>query len=152
MTLDCSASSYKVGATLPHQLENSQMKPVTLASRSLIPAEKYSQLDQETLTIVSGIKSSISTYIPFPSILSTSKFSTSLHISTHSSNDICSDSEKGMDLKRINYTITYKPGLQRDNVDRLSRLPLPGAPKEVPLPGDTIHLLDNLQDASISVH
>ena len=54
-------------------------------------------------------------------------------------------------LGAYNYTITYKPGLQHGNAELLSRLPLPGAPKEVPLPGDTIHLLDNLQVSPISV-
>ena len=57
----------------------------------------------------------------------------------------------GADFRAYNYTITYKPGLQHGNADLLSGLPLPGAPKEVPLPGDTIHLLDNLQVSPISV-
>ena len=36
------------------------------------------------------------------------------------------------------------------SADLLNRLPLPGAPKEVPLP-DTIHLWNNLQVSPISV-
>ena len=53
-------------------------------------------------------------------------------------------------LSAYNYTISYKPGSQHGNADLLSRLPLPGSPKEVPLPGETIQLLDNLQVSPIS--
>ena len=53
-------------------------------------------------------------------------------------------------LSAYNYTITYKPGSQHGNADLLSRLPLAGAPKEGPLPGDTIQLLDSLEISPIS--
>ena len=38
-----------------------------------------------------------------------------------------------------------KPGTQHTNADGLSRLPFLGFPTEVPLPGDTVCLLESLQ-------
>lgn len=43
------------------------------------------------------------------------------------------------------YNIEYKPGSENANADRLSRLPLPESPSNVPEPGDTILLMDALQ-------
>ena len=55
--LDCDASPYGVGAILSHKMENGSMKPIAYANRSLNPAERrYSQLDNEGLTIVVGVK------------------------------------------------------------------------------------------------
>ena len=52
----------------------------------------------------------------------------------------------GTEIEVYNYTIIYKPELQHGKAD-FSRLSLPGAPKEVLLPGETIH--DNLSAAQI---
>ena len=41
-------------------------------------------------------------------------------------------------LSTYSYTIAYKPGGDHINADVLSRLPLPEAPSEVPLPGETV--------------
>lgn len=41
---------------LSHQLEDGPEKSVAIDSRSLAPAEKYSQLDKEGLAIVFGVK------------------------------------------------------------------------------------------------
>lgn len=49
------------------------------------------------------------------------------------------------------HTITPSLTSLHGSVDLLNRLPLPGAPKEVPLPADTIHLLNNLQVSPNSV-
>ena len=42
------------------------------------------------------------------------------------------------------YQIEFKPGSQQGNTDALSRLPLDKAPKDVPVPGDTICLMEAL--------
>ena len=47
-------------------------------------------------------------------------------------------------LSAYSYTITYKPGGDHVNADVLSRLPLLEAPSDVPLPGETVLLLDTL--------
>ena len=48
-------------------------------------------------------------------------------------------------LSAYDYNIAYKPGKQHCNADMLSRLPLETAPQDVPIPGDTIMLLETLQ-------
>ena len=50
-------------------------------------------------------------------------------------------------LGTYNYDICYKPGKEQVGADLLSRLPLPEAPKEVPIPADTILLMEYLQDS-----
>ena len=48
------------------------------------------------------------------------------------------------------YNISYKPGKDQTNADLLSRLPLPEAPRGVPVPADTILLMDYLQASPIT--
>ena len=50
-------------------------------------------------------------------------------------------------LSGYDYSISYKPGEQHANADSLSRLSLPESPESVPLPPETIHLMQQL-DAS----
>ena len=53
-------------------------------------------------------------------------------------------------LSGYEYDIVYKPGKQHCNADMLSRLPLETAPKDVPVPGDTIMLLETLQSSPVT--
>ena len=46
--------------------------------------------------------------------------------------------------------ISYKPGENHANADILSCLPLPEIPKSVPTPGDTVFLMDALQNAPVT--
>lgn len=48
-------------------------------------------------------------------------------------------------LGAYDYSISYKPGKKQASADLLSRLPLPEFPKEVPVPADTILLMEYLQ-------
>ena len=48
------------------------------------------------------------------------------------------------------YTIQYKPGKDQSSADTLSRLPLPEMPTDVPLPGETILLLDMLNSLPVT--
>ena len=47
-------------------------------------------------------------------------------------------------LSAYNYTFSYRPGREQANADALSRLLLPEAPKKVPVPAETILLLEHL--------
>ena len=53
-------------------------------------------------------------------------------------------------LGAYNYTIMYKPRSEIGHTDCLSRLPLPQSASEVPLPGETILLLDSLERSHVS--
>ena len=48
------------------------------------------------------------------------------------------------------YHICYKPGRTNSDADMLSRLPLPESPPDVPLPGETILLMEQLQSSPIT--
>ena len=48
-------------------------------------------------------------------------------------------------LSSYHYTVSYKPGSQMVNADVLSRLPLPEIPESVPVPGETVLLMQSLQ-------
>ena len=50
----------------------------------------------------------------------------------------------GIDTWGIQLLIRYKPGKDNSNADVLSRLPLPESPSSVPLPGETVFLMDIL--------
>ena len=47
------------------------------------------------------------------------------------------------------YEIQYKPGVQQAHADACSRLPLPDTPSSIPIPGDTILLIDHLNSTSV---
>ena len=53
-------------------------------------------------------------------------------------------------LAAYNYKIQFKPGVQHNNADMLSRLPLPDFPTQIPTPGETIFLLDILHSLPVT--
>ncbi len=54
-------------------------------------------------------------------------------------------------LSGYHYSIVHRPGTQQGNADRLSRLPLPGAPQEVPKPTKTLLLMEKLDASLVTV-
>ena len=57
LVLKCDASPFGIGAVLGHSMEDSCFRPISFASRALLPAERnYSQLDKEALAVIFGVK------------------------------------------------------------------------------------------------
>ena len=52
-------------------------------------------------------------------------------------------------LSAYKYKISYKAGQTNGNADGLSRLPLPEMPESVPVPGETILLMEHLEGSPV---
>ena len=55
----------------------------------------------------------------------------------------------GLTLGAYEYRLVYKGGNDNGNSDALSRLPLPSYPREVPVPGEVIHMLERLENTPL---
>ena len=126
------------------------------ASRSLAVAEmNYSQLDKEGIAIVFGVKQ-FHQYLAGRLLTIFSDHKPLQHISAKGK--LIPEmapallQQWALTLKAYKYTIVYSPGSENGNADLLSRLPLPEAPREIPLPGETVHLLENLHRSLSASH
>ena len=143
-----------MGAVLSHHLEDESERPIAFASRSLSPAEKgYAQLDKEALAIVFGV-TKFHVYLyghPF-TIYSDHKplqhlFNPSKAISAMASAQV---QQWALLLSSYQYTVSYRPGSEMAHADVLSRLPLPEMPRSVPIPGETVLLMQSLHTSPLT--
>ena len=154
LLLSSDASPYGVGEVLLYITEEGKDQPITFASISLVPAEKnYSQLDKEALAIIFGFKK-FHQYVfgrifticfdhkPLLRIFSESKVTPVMASARIQKLAVL--------LSTYNYTVSYSPGRKQTNADALSRLPLPEAPNEVPVPSETMLLLEYLSSLPMS--
>ena len=152
IVLNCDASPYGVSCILSHQFEDGSDRPIQCASRRLNKAEmNYSQTEREGLSVIFGITKFhqwlwgrkfqiITDHQPLLRLFSEKKETAKLAASRLV--------RWSIQLSAYNYEMIYRPGSKHQNCDALSRLPASPAPREVPIPSDTVHLMRCLEEGS----
>ena len=114
--------------------------------------KRYAQLDKEGLAIIFGLKR-FHQYLQGRHFIVYSDHKPLTHIFNPSRATPVMASGRiqlwALTISMYDYEIQYKPGVQQAYADACSRLPLPDTPSSVPIPGDTILLIDHLNSTPV---
>lgn len=154
LILASDASDYGVGAVFSHRMADEAERPIGYVSRSLNKAERgYSTIEKEALAIIFSVKK-------FNQFLYGQKFT--IQTDHKPLEELFNEKKEvpqqvsprvqqwALTLAAYEYKIAYKAGTTNANADALSRLPLSKMPESVPVPGETILLLEHLDHTPIN--
>ena len=147
LVLACDASPYEVGAVLSHKFNNGQEQPIVYALRTLCSCR------EEVLSFRQGSFGYNFQLEKVPSVFHTDHKPLSyLFDSTRAVPQLASARLQRWALTHsaYAYSIEYKAGKSNCNANAFSRLPLP--PTEVPMPADTVFLLEHLNDMPVTAN
>ena len=134
------ASQYGLGEVLSHHFPNGEETPIAYASCTLSkPEQNYSQIEQEGLSLVFGVKkfhsylygrrfTMYTDHKPLQTLFNPNK-SISTMVSQHIQ-------RWALKLSMYTYRVKHRPGKAHCNADALSRLPLPDCPESTPVSFD----------------